>query len=498
MKSLKLLPALLAALRCVAMKKVILLLLILCVVGIKPTYSQKELIIETDDSFNFRNVRMDLDGNYVSTFMRNRLNLSYQTGLIKFNDSLEYQLYYHQKDSNYVSFRDVIVTDENNYLIAGTIGTQYYYDHTIYILLLDKDFNTIEESFYELPEQYPNPIVKMLKSPEGKIFIIITRGSVSGMVKGIIEISPQAEIIDAKMYYNMGYTILNPFPNPDGGLFLFREFMGNAFAGITRVDTNLNFDTTFYFPESLNGITCDMGTNGCCKWLNDSVYIICTQGFFETPTLDLYLYKVSKQHQLLTVPFYVGNPTEHDICPPNQSIDWVDPQNIYTVGYMSLSMSNRSTYYVSVINQDFELLGAKVCGGDYNTWINSIIATADGGCIMVGARRDYHSGNTLSADGYIAIFHPDDIITSAQETSNPNDSDYMLFPNPGSDQLNIQTARKGVKIEMFDQTGRMVFQQKLTDEFRNVIFTNNLPAGLYHCKLTDREEFVENIKWVKH
>lgn len=116
---------------------------------------------------------------------------------------------------------------------------------------------------------------------------------------------------------------------------------------------------------------------------------------------------------------------------------------------------------------------------------------------MVGSQRDYHAGNPLDGEGYIARFHPDEIITSAAETTNPYDSDYMLFPNPGSDQLNIQTARKGVKIEMFDQTGRMVVQQKLNDEFRNHISIDNLPAGLYHCRLTDKQGYVENKKWIK-
>ena len=479
------------------MKKVILTLLILCVVSINQAYPQKELIVETGDSFVFLNVKIDLDGNYVSNFFRDSLGFKYGTGLIKFNDSLEYQLYHHQKGNDYVTFETFVVTDENNYLIAGTIGTQHYYNHTIYILLLDKDFNTIAESFYELPEQYSNPIVKMLKSPEGKIYVTLDRGSPTGMMKGVIEVSPQAEIINAKIYYNMGDAILSPFPNPDGGLYLFRDFGGNAWGGVTLADVNLNFDTTFYFPKNLNGITCDMGTNGYCKWLNDSVYIICTEGFFETPTLDLYLYKVSKQHQLLTAPFYVGNPTEHDNCPPNQSIDWVDPQNIYTVGYMSLSMANRSTYFVSIINQDFELLGTKVCGGDYNTWIKSITATADGGCIMVGARRDYHAGIYRDTDGYIAIFHPDDIITSANETASPYDSDYLLFPNPGTNELNIQTARKGVNLHIFDQTGRLVLHHKLSNEFRNQISTTQLKPGLYHTRMTDKEGNVENQKWVK-
>jgi hypothetical protein len=481
------------------MKIFSIVILLLLLFPFKSIYPQKELIIDTDDMFICLSVRMDNNGDFVATCIRDSADYNFKGGVVKFNDALQYEYYEPQNDTAYFEFKDLIVTDDNNYLIAATIGKNiglWKHNHTIYLVLLNENLELIAENFYELPEENDNPYLRLMQNTDGRIYLTIDEPS--NFLKGTLEVSPNAEILKDKMYFGMGHPTLNPFPKSDGGLYLLR---GNpvpwAFCGITEVDTCLNYGTTYLFPMEVNGIMYDMGTRGSCKWLNDTTYLLCSEGSLETETVDLHIYKINNHHEFLMEPLMIGHEYYDDIVPNYQSISWTDPQRIYVVGSMQPSMNFKSTYYVAIINEDLELLGYKICGGDKNTWISGIIATPDGGCVMVGSQRDYHAGNPLDGEGYIARFHPDEIITSAAETTNPYDSDYMLFPNPGSDQLNIQTARKGVKIEMFDQTGRMVVQQKLNDEFRNHISIDNLPAGLHHCRLTDKQGYVENKKWIK-
>jgi hypothetical protein len=211
----------------------------------------------------------------------------------------------------------------------------------------------------------------------------------------------------------------------------------------------------------------------------------------------LYLYKVSSEHQFLSEPFIIGRVDYDDMVANFRGMDWIDPQNIWVAGNVWFSMFHQTPYYAAIINEDFELLGAKNCGGDNNTFIHSILATPDGGCVMVGGQRDYQAGNQYDTDGYIAFFDPEDIITSANETSNPYDSDYLLYPNPGFDQLYIQTARKGVVLKMYDQLGHLVLHQMLNDKFRHQIETMNIKAGFYTCQLTDKDGNTEHINWIK-
>jgi hypothetical protein len=444
---------------------------------------------------------MDNHGDFVATCIRDSADYNFKGGIVKFNDALQYEYYEPQNDTAYIEFIDLLVTDDNNYLIAGTIGENiglWKHNHTIYLVLLNENLELIAENFYELPEENDNPFIKLLKNTDGKIYLTIDEPS--NFLNGTLEVSPNAEILKDKMYFGMGHSILNPFPKLDGGLYLLR---GNpvpwAHAGITEVDTNLNYDTTYLFPMIVNGINYDMGHRGSCKWLNDSTYILCSEGSSETETRDLYIYKINNNHEFLTEPLMIGHKfeDEDDFAPNFQSISWTDPKKIYVVGFLQPSMNFQTTFYAAIINENLELLGYKICGGDKNTWISGIIATQDGGCVMVGSQRDYHAGNPIDGDGYIAIFQPDDIITSAAETANPSDRDYLLFPNPGTHELNIQTARKGVKLQMFDETGRLVLHHKLSHEFRNQISTTQLKPGLYHTRMTDKEGNVENQKWVK-
>jgi hypothetical protein len=479
-------------------KKIILITLLLMFV-IQSSFSQHEYLIDSDDRFSFANVRMDNNGDYIAIFNRDSADRNFKGGMVKFNKHFDYEMYLHENDSTYFVFWDFIVTDDNNYLIAGTIGDNVGWgiaNHTIYFLLLDENLTVIAENSFPLPEAYNNPFIKMLKNIDGRIYVTIDEPS--GIMKGVIELSPDAQILKEQMYFDMGSPIVNPFPSHGHGFYLLRSLpVPWALGGITAVDTCLNFDTTYVFPMKINGIYYDMDTRGTCKWLNDTTYILCADGSLESATDDLYLYKVSSEHQFLTEPFIIGRDDFDDMVPNFQGMDWVDPQNIWVAGTVWFSMYHQTPYYVAIINEDFEVLGTKSCGGDNNTFIHSILATSDGGCVMVGGQRDYQAGNQYDTDGYIAFFEPEDIITSANETANPYDSDYLLYPNPGYNQLNIQTARKGVVLKMYDQLGHLVLLQMLNDEFRNQVGTGPLKTGFYICQLTDKDGNIEHINWIK-
>lgn len=479
--------------------KVLLVLsfLLLCV---ENSFSQKEYFINTDNRFTFRNVRIDGNSEFISIFNEDSAYYHYTGGIIKFNSEFDYEIYIHDIDTAHVVFQDFVVTTENNYLIAGTIGKDNgigYSNHIIYFLLLDENFNFITENFFPLPEQYTNPYIKMLKNTDGRIYVTLDRGAPSGIFKGIIELSSSAQIVKEEMYYNMGGTIMNPFPSNGSGFYLLRSHTVPWAAGeITEVDTNLNF-TSNILPLYNNGQYYDMGPRGSCKWLNDTTYLLLSQGSLESDTKDLYLYKLNNEHEFLTEPFIIGRDDIDDIALIYQGINWVNPENIFIAGNVWASMYNQTTYYVAVINENFEVLGAKSYGGDKNTFVNSVLATEDGGCVMVGGQRDYLAGDEFDWDGYVVFFQPDDIITSAAETPNPNDSDYILFPNPGNYYLLVQTARKEVQLRVFDENGRLIIKHYLDNNFRNHINTIELKPGLYFCLFIDKYGNTEYKKWIK-
>ncbi|MBL7963755.1 MAG: T9SS type A sorting domain-containing protein [Flavobacteriales bacterium] len=71
-----------------------------------------------------------------------------------------------------------------------------------------------------------------------------------------------------------------------------------------------------------------------------------------------------------------------------------------------------------------------------------------------------------------------------------------VFPNPGKDLITLTLPPGPHTITLFDATGRMVLQQRTTDE-RTVIGTEQLPAGLYRITMRDEQGATMGATWVK-
>jgi len=462
----------------------------------KSLISQQEFILDSERRMHFMNVRIDANGDFISIFFEDSANYHYTGGIVKFNSDFDYEIYIHDIDTAHVSFDDFIVTPDNNYLIAGSIGKDNgigYSNHIIYFLLLDENFNVLAENLYPLCEDCINTSIKVLRNADDKVYVTLA-GSVPTF-KGVIEISASLEIMKDSIYYDNPGGIMNPFrSHGDGFYFLGGSGVPWAVGQITQVDTNLNFTSTI-LPYYINGQYYEMEARGSCKWLNDTTYILISEGGFGPD--DLYLYKMNHNHEFLTEPFFIGRDNINDLSLNYTGMDWTDPGNIYVAGWSYISNYSPTTYYVALLNENFDVLGAKSYGGNNNTYVNSLVATEDGGCVMIGGQRDYLAGDLNDWNGYFAFFQPDDIITSATETPNPHDSDYSLFPNPGSDNFTIQTACKQVLLIIFDDKGVIMFEQQLRDSFQQQINTKRLKTGLYVCRFTDKNGCTENVKWTK-
>ena len=464
-------------------------------------HAQEEYFLDMENSLHFMGVEKDNNGDYIASYLADSLDYHYWSGLVKFDNDFNHEIFTHKIDSLDIVIWNLVVTDDNNYLLAGTIGIDDgigIYNHTVYFLLVDDNFNVLSEEFFELPPEYTQINVKIFKNDDGRIYVMIVNQDPTML--GFIELSQSSEIKKEIIYYGVTGWPMNPFPKPDGnGFYLLRNSTSPQHIGeITEVDTSFNL-TSHLLPAKIDDIWYDMGSRGSCKWLSDSTYILVSEGSKESETRDLYIYKMNAQHEFLTEPFIIGQGTVKDNSLTSRGVDWVDPGHIYVASWYWPSMSYTIPYYVAVFNQDFEVLGTKnIGGGQNNYFVRSLLATDNGGCILVGGQRDIEGGDEYDWNGYAAFFSPEDIITSATETKNSFDSDYLLYPNPGNNQLTIQSARKGVILKLYNLSGQLLKEQKLSGEFRNHIDTQTLEPGIYQCLLSDKKGNVEHKKWIKY
>ena len=75
-------------------------------------------------------------------------------------------------------------------------------------------------------------------------------------------------------------------------------------------------------------------------------------------------------------------------------------------------------------------------------------------------------------------------------------SEAIVYPNPGSTQLTIETALKGLQFELYSINGQTVISQPVNNG-TTTINTSGLPAGVYVYRFMNKEKIVESGKWVK-
>jgi len=69
----------------------------------------------------------------------------------------------------------------------------------------------------------------------------------------------------------------------------------------------------------------------------------------------------------------------------------------------------------------------------------------------------------------------------------------IIYPNPGTDHFSLSLSPGPHSVKLFDATGRLVHQQRISDE-RATIDTAHLPSGIYLVKV---DEGIKPLRWVK-
>ena len=115
---------------------------------------------------------------------------------------------------------------------------------------------------------------------------------------------------------------------------------------------------------------------------------------------------------------------------------------------------------------------------------------------MVGNRYDYETQNQ-ERDIYIVKVDSNGLVTWSQEIP-VNSLSTMVYPNPGTGQLNIKTSINNVDFELINLNGQVVIRKRL-DENQSDINTEILKSGIYFYRLIDKKnKTVETGKWIKY
>jgi hypothetical protein len=178
---------------------------------------------------------------------------------------------------------------------------------------------------------------------------------------------------------------------------------------------------------------------------------------------------------------------------------------VWAVGIYNFDVNNHpwtnSPYWIQLnkLNHSLELQAQYYYGGDGVYVPYDITETSSHHLIIVG---NYYNPNAIphsyKYDPFVLKVNSEGLIVNTQNNELPLAQEAIVFPNPGSDYLQVKLAvqRKTATLQLFDLNGRLVHTEEITADMQRVN-TTTLPAGIYPYRISTKDRVIGSGKWVK-
>lgn len=418
-----------------------------------------------------------------------------------------------------------LVSDENGDYFAVGLGwtkdstgsTKNAFD---YITKWDNTHNLIWENLHNRPEEY-NPITA---TTHFKIMELMNGNYLVGMT------------VETIVPFDISYYLLEF--SPDEGTILKEKVIhlgGNSFIQ----SLTYNFDSSAimlhsgrtYMPECerhtegiifLNASTYDTIGTYCynrdnddpqkywcvsqpynAKFNKEGKLIVagtgsCTNMIEGTFDHYLFAYEYDSNFQLSNRKFLTDKDIRIDAA-WYESLDINENDEILLVGNHDRQIgpwcSINSYIYIAKLDKNLELLNERYIGGDAYYTVYSMAATSDGGIVATGTRFDYLV-NDYERDAFI-IKTDGGLWLDIPQVNEENVHRALVYPNPGSDELNIRTTVSESIFRLYNLNGALLIEQPVNALITTII-TSSLPQGAYWWTLTQHGQLADKGKWIKY
>lgn len=464
----------------------------------------QEVIVDTDRGIRVREIKKDLNGDVIIAVEFIGEGFFLKGGLIKVTENLDTTIFVIDDTLNKVNIQDLLITKNNKYIVSATErivgdtcgGVFNRYSFFVY----DENFNLLDFKRYMTPVTCVKQPIVLSQRDDGRIFGM----SIEPNYTFIMEINEQGDTLrtffsnaDSTKGYrtrllksNKGnvafYTFLDKFyENPDKWT-------------VVTVDTSLNFTFTPVFysnskkPRYIRA-----------NWLNDSIYVIgCDIGVPGGKAYhgDIFVFEANanQNHQDLGTFVHFDRPDTTDQIVFNAPT-YTNQSNIFVGSWRASNpgASYNGRYMVGLVDENMNMKGMKSLGKNgYQYDMMGMQATDDGGCIVAGTVHDNANAPEYDFDLFIRKIDPGLIVGAAENTTDPYDSDYSIYPNPGNSELHIFSIHKS-DIEILSLQGTKIAKKHLKANEDNIIDMWKFPSGVYLLRLTDEKGHSEILKWEK-
>ncbi len=394
-----------------------------------------------------------------------------------------------------------------NFIGLGSVSDEMFTKNQFLLIRFDSNFNILDEKRYSVPYRIMN--IKYCVDHFNNLICNIQLYNINSndpFDLSIFRLTMNGDSLNYKHFESPNIQISNSIMEkldhsgyylPENGRIdpVCSPYLNNMI--------ELDYDFSITFEDS---ITNDIGLHTTMRKFNDSQYLISGNKYIPfTPYENEFiaLEKLDATYQAYAYST-IGPLMVDTITYPAwfRSLDFIDTNNIFVGGTVNFNLNqipDRKSYFI-LTNLDSELnkRWQYFYGFDRYYEMSGILATSDGGCLLYGTYCNYTNPATNVKDIILIKVDSSGLVTGIPHNPDFIISSAILFPNPGREQLNIQSGPQinGAAFTLYDMQGRPVLEENINaTQLR--LNTSNLVSGTYPWQIVFKNNVIESGKWVK-
>lgn len=182
-----------------------------------------------------------------------------------------------------------------------------------------------------------------------------------------------------------------------------------------------------------------------------------------------------------------------------QSADLAENNTLFFAYTLNVGFYDNQDSWMMVERLDADLDTITTCYYDIepdkriNSHAQCITAARDGGVLLVSRSKNLNDTNQRWTT--ITKF-PSEAFEGIEEAHDNGLKVAIAYPNPGRDVLNIRTALQNAHVELYDRSGKQIYNQEITSNI-TIINTSYWSSGTYMWTVVVDGKVVESGKWIK-
>jgi hypothetical protein len=406
------------------------------------------------------------------------------------------EFYYQGQSSGFIN---ILQINPNQFLFAGyTLNDN---KNKIWIYEADSLFNEINSKVFSL-DTCSLFSLNVLSDESGNIiFHGVLKDPGQMPYAFIYQVSPTLDSLQFKMFTDHPVmfqpSLLRKVDNSGYYFFLtgYRSISSDYNEAILDLDNSFSINHISGVPQQLTEYPNS-------KWINKKNFILTGRKDFDSNENDRGIgVLVIDTNYSLNHELYIGDHDTVEWPGMRKNLDYYDTNSIFVGGTHNFCQWEycEINCWFSLSNMDslLHLRWQKFYGGNANYTLWGLRATKDDGCLLYGTLYD-SATQVNERDIYVIKVDQNGLVGGIDNKTNPTVHDAIVFPNPGSGYLIIESGPQisGAEFRMISIDGKQIIVKTL-NERKTTLETQFLPSGTYVWQILFNNKVIETGKWIK-